>query len=191
MADRKVATARALAEARHAEDQRQALVAERDRARLEARTAEAESARMEADAARSQAVALQQQIEALHAQQTDRGLVMTLGDVLFETGRSELKTGSVMELGQLVTFLRQQTDRTVVIEGHTDSVGGEAANLQLSERRADAVRAYLVSQGIDASRVRASGMGEAAPVATNDTSAGRQQNRRVEIVISNPGPGGM
>lgn len=179
MANRKIEIARALAEARRADDQRATLVAERDQARLDARTRETE-------AARSQSAELQREIDALHAQATDRGLVLTLGDVLFETGRAELKTDSIIDLNQLATFLGKYPDRTVIIEGHTDSVGSEASNLGLSQRRADAVRSYLVRQGVEGSRLTTTGMGESAPVASNATAGGRQQNRRVEIIVSNP-----
>jgi len=106
--------------------------------------------------------------------------------VLFESGRAELKPGATSNLGQLVAFLARYPSRTVAIEGHTDSVGGDDYNLGLSQRRADSVRSYLVTQGVDAARVTAVGAGEGTPVATNESAAGRQQNRRVEVIISNP-----
>ena len=179
LANRKIEIARALAEARQAEKEREALVADRDKARLDARESEA-------DAARMKNVELQREIEALQAQATDRGIVLTLGDVLFETGRADLKAGATVDLGKLVTFLAKYPERTVIIEGHTDNVGSEDFNLGLSQRRADAVRSYLLSQGVDPSHIEASGMGESVPVASNGTATGRQQNRRVEIIISNP-----
>jgi len=182
IAQRKVATARALAEARLAETQRASIVAERDKARLEARTAEA-------DAARQKASELQREIDAMHAQSTDRGVVLTLGDVLFETGKADLKPSAVNDLTQLVTFLNKYPERTVTIEGHTDNVGSQDFNVGLSQRRAESVRSYLMRQGIDGSRIETKGMGESAPVASNDTAGGRQQNRRVEVIISNPTTG--
>jgi outer membrane protein OmpA-like peptidoglycan-associated protein len=185
IANRKIETARALAEARRAEDQRKELLAQRDQARLEARTQEAQAARMAAAGAQQETAELRREIEELRARPTDRGLVLTLGDVLFATGRAELKTGSILELNQLVAFLRKYPERTVIIEGHTDSVGSEDFNVGLSQRRADSVRSYLVRQGVDPSRITTTGMGESVPVASNDTAAGRQQNRRVEIIISN------
>ena len=148
--------------------------------------AEAAAAKMVAADAQQQAAELQREIDALNARPTDRGLVLTLGDVLFESGRSDLKPGSVMNLDQLAAFLQKYPDRSVVVEGHTDSMGGEDYNLDLSQRRADAVKAYLLRRGIDPSRITSTGLGEAAPVASNATDAGRLQNRRVEIVISNP-----
>jgi outer membrane protein OmpA-like peptidoglycan-associated protein len=195
VAQRKIEIAQAVAEARHADAERANIVAERDQARLDARTQEAQVAKNQAATASAvaagaeqKAADLQRQLNELQAQQTDRGLMMTLGDVLFATGQAELKPGSVAKLDQLVTFMRNYPDRTVTIEGHTDNVGSESFNIDLSQRRADAVRGYLVRQGVDGSRVKSTGMGEDMPVATNNTEAGRQQNRRVEIIISNPTP---
>lgn len=213
VADRKVAIARAQAEKRLAEDQMKTLSEQRGEIRLDARTAEAEAAkaqasaakseaeqalaiaqmqqqaaaraRAEAEAAKAQADELKRQMADLEAKQTDRGLVMTLGDVLFATGKAELKAGSQDRLTKLVAFLGKYPDRTVIIEGHTDSVGSDETNQVLSQRRADAVRAYLLAQGVAANRVTAVGKGESLPVADNGNAAGRQQNRRVEIVISN------
>ena len=157
-----------------------------------AANAEADQARHQADAARADAVAakqqaqdLKQQVAALNARETDRGLVVTLGDVLFETGRCELKGGSANNLAKLAAFLNRYEDRTVVIEGHTDNVGSNDSNLSLSQRRADSVKAFLVLQGVGTKRLSASGMGEGDPVAGNDSVTGRQQDRRVEVIISN------
>jgi outer membrane protein OmpA-like peptidoglycan-associated protein len=193
IADRKVDTARALAETRFAEDQRAALSAEREGARLDARTQEADAAHVATAAAQvaaasseAQSVELQRQIDELQAKDTDRGLVLTLGDVLFESGKADLKSGATGNLNKLIAFLNNYPTRTVMIEGHTDSVGGEDYNQGLSRRRAESVQSYLVGQGIDAARLTASGQGESAPVADNESATGRQQNRRVEVIISNP-----
>jgi outer membrane protein OmpA-like peptidoglycan-associated protein len=214
LADRKVDTAKALAETRFAEDERSVLTAQRDSARLDARTREADAAkgqvataraegagqkiaadqaRNEADAARlavasseQQAAELQRQIDVLQAKPTDHGLVLTLGDVLFTSGRADLKSGATGNLNKLVTFLDKYPDRSVAIQGYTDSVGTEDYNQGLSERRADSVKSYLVGQGIGSLRLSASGKGRSDPVAGNDSAAGRQQNRRVEVIISNP-----
>jgi outer membrane protein OmpA-like peptidoglycan-associated protein/outer membrane murein-binding lipoprotein Lpp len=186
IADRKVEIARAQAQARFSEDQRAVITAERASARLDSRTREVDAAREATADAKDENAELQRQIAALQAKPTDRGLVLTLGDVLFASGRAELKSGAASNLGQLVTFLEKYPGRTVAIEGHTDSVGGEDYNLGLSQRRADSVRTYLVSRGVDAARVTAMGAGESSPVAGNDSAAGRQQNRRVEVIISNP-----
>jgi len=186
IADRKVETARAQAETRLLEDQRAALGTQREEARLESRTLEADTARVATAEAEAQTAELQRQVDALQAKVTERGLVLTLGDVLFASGRAELNPGTVNNLNQLVTFLGKYPSRTVMIEGHTDSVGNDDYNQGLSQRRADSVRSYLVRQGIDAGRITAMGAGESTPVAGNESATGRQQNRRVEVIISNP-----
>lgn len=204
IADRTVSIAEAKAATRYAEDQRLRLGEERDAARLQARTLEVGKARDEASRARSAADAAQsseaeaaavaarqgeeyqRQIDALQAEITDRGVVLTLGDVLFATGSAELQDGASSNLNELVSFLNQYPGRRVLIEGHTDNVGGVEFNQGLSQRRADSVRYYLTEQGIASQRLSASGIGMDRPVANNDTATGRQQNRRVEIIIENP-----
>ncbi|MFV8834712.1 OmpA family protein [Aquisalimonas sp.] len=178
MANQKVEIARAKAATAYAEHQRQRLAEERDDERLASRTEEV-------DRARRGEAELQRQIDALQAKETERGIVLTLGDVLFTTGSANLQSGGYENLNRLVEFLNAYPDRDALIEGHTDSVGSAASNMQLSQRRADSVRDYLTRRGIDGQRLSARGMGEAQPVATNDTDAGRQQNRRVEIIIEN------
>jgi outer membrane protein OmpA-like peptidoglycan-associated protein len=192
IADNKVETARARAQSRLYEDQRQALSQQSERARLDARTlevdrarADAAAARGDADAARLTAEDLQRQIAELNARETDRGLVVTLGDLLFATGKSELTGGAGANLNKLAAFLREYPDRTVYVEGHTDSVGSAESNHLLSQRRADSVTSYLIGQGIAPNRLTSKGLGEGSPVASNDTATGRQQNRRVEVIISN------
>jgi outer membrane protein OmpA-like peptidoglycan-associated protein len=122
----------------------------------------------------------------LHAKPVDHGLGLTLGDVLFTSGSDDLKPGDMGNLHKVVDFLDKYPDRRVAIHGYTDSRGSEEYNQGLSERRANSVKAYLAAQGIDSTRLSASGMGQTAPVAGNDSGAGRQQNRRVEVTISNP-----
>jgi outer membrane protein OmpA-like peptidoglycan-associated protein len=186
LADRKVEIARAQAETSLAEDQRAALSAQRESSRLDARTREADAAHVTAANSEQRAAELQRQIDLLQAKPTDRGLIVTLGDVLFDTGKASLKSGATNNLNKLVAFLNEYSDRTVLIEGYTDSVGSEDYNQGLSERRADSVKSYLAGQGIGSIRLSASGKGENDPVASNDSAAGRQQNRRVEVIISNP-----
>ncbi|WP_207455435.1 OmpA family protein [Azospirillum sp. SYSU D00513] len=142
-----------------------------------------------ADTYRLQArnVQLEQQLRELQAQRTERGLVMTLGDVLFATGRAELSPGAQQRIDRLAQFMQQNPNRTIRIEGYTDSTGSSATNLALSERRAQSVRDALVLAGVQPNRIVTQGFGSAQPVASNSTDAGRQQNRRVEIVISEPG----
>lgn len=213
IANRKVDTAAATAQARLLEDQRKTLAEQRETARLDSRTREADRARTdatiaqgqatsaradanaartqtaiaqsEADAARQQSEELQRQITELNARETDRGLVVTLGDVLFATGRSELRGGTPSNLAKLAAFLNKYPDRSVTIEGHTDNVGSEDSNFSLSERRASSVKSYLVNQGVASSRVTSTGKGEGSPVAGNESETGRQQNRRVEVIIAN------
>jgi outer membrane protein OmpA-like peptidoglycan-associated protein len=170
---------------------------ERNQIMLAARTREAENAK--ASAANSQAVAAdalsqrdqaneeaaqaQAELAALKATPTSRGLVLTLGDVMFDTGRSELKSGGMRKIEQLAQFLTEHPERRVQIDGFTDSVGSDAYNEELSQRRADAVKAALVRQNIDAARISTEGYGKAYPVASNNDTGGRQLNRRVEVVI--------
>lgn len=160
--------------------------AERAQREAEAERVRAEAARAEAEAALARASELAAQVNELEAELTRRGLVLTLGDVLFDTGQATLKPGAERTTAALVTFLNENPERNVLIEGFTDSVGSDQSNLSLSQRRADAVRTSLVGQGIAGTRIRTRGYGEAYPVASNDNPAGRQQNRRVEIVISDP-----
>lgn len=151
-------------------------------AALQART-EAESARTAAEDARAELMDMQSKYKDLQAEYTARGLVVTLGDVLFEVDRAELKPGASRRLDALVDALRADPGTTVVIEGHTDSTGSHAHNMELSAARAQAVQAYLASHGVDPTRVVARGMGPDYPIASNDTQDGRQQNRRVEVVV--------
>jgi outer membrane protein OmpA-like peptidoglycan-associated protein len=156
---------------------------ERDRIQLNARTTEVESAKLARDQATQKASALQSEVDALNAKPTDRGLVLTLGDVLFDTGKAELNPGASRNLDQLVQFLTEHEDRRVEIDGYTDSVGTDSFNVDLSQRRADTVKAVLVSRGIDSSRIVSRGYGKDFHVASNSDASGRQLNRRVEIVI--------
>jgi outer membrane protein OmpA-like peptidoglycan-associated protein len=110
-----------------------------------------------------------------------------LGDVLFETGRADLKSGSRQTLDKLTAFLQAYPKRNVQIEGFTDSVGGDDYNQSLSERRADSVRDALTSMGIANDRILTKGLGKSSPVGDNATAQGRQQNRRVEVLILDEG----
>lgn len=192
--------------------------AERDRLRLALRTAEADAAKRDlaaaeltgartgadlADAERAaaadrarlasstaQVASLQQQLQALNARQTDRGLVVTLGDVLFDSGQSRLQADGGRSMLQLAEFMRRYPQRQASIEGYTDDVGSESSNLDLSDRRARSVMAALVGMGVGADRLRPRGFGEANPVGANDSAAGRQMNRRVEVIFT-PEAGGI
>jgi outer membrane protein OmpA-like peptidoglycan-associated protein len=195
-----VQTAR-LAEARGAAKADDARVAagqgDRDRIQLAARTRDVDTANMatdtakqatnaalgQRDAATEQAARLQAEVDQLKATPTPRGLVLTLGDVLFDSGRAQLNPGSARKLDQLGQFLTDHPDRRVQIDGFTDSVGTESYNQDLSQRRADAVKFALISRGINSSRIGSQGYGKGFPVADNTDSGGRQLNRRVEVVI--------
>jgi outer membrane protein OmpA-like peptidoglycan-associated protein len=164
--------------------------ADRDKIQLEARTREVDTATTAANAAlvqRDQATQesarLQAEVDQLKATPTPRGLVLTLGDVLFDTGKSQLNPGAARKLDQLAQFLTEQPQRRVQIDGFTDSVGTESYNQSLSQQRADAVKSALISRGIDPSRIESQGYGKSFPVADNTDSGGRQLNRRVEVVI--------
>jgi len=164
--------------------------AERDKIQLAARTREVDTANMatntaigQRDAAADQAARLQAEVDQLKATPTPRGLVLTLGDVLFDTGKAQLNPGSDRKLDQLAQFLTSHPERRVQIDGYTDSVGTDAYNQELSQRRADAVKSALIARGIDPSRIGTQGYGKGYPVADNTDSGGRQLNRRVEVVI--------
>lgn len=134
---------------------------------------------------------LEQQMQDLQTQETDRGLVLTLGNLLFETGESTLQSGSKRTVGEVARFLKEYPDREIRVEGFTDDRGDESFNQQLSEARAQSVKDLLVSFGVEPSRIKTEGYGEDFPVANNDIPAGRQQNRRVEIVIGDRGGAGV
>jgi outer membrane protein OmpA-like peptidoglycan-associated protein len=177
---------------------------ERDQIVLASRTREAENAKASAansrvaadvalnqrdqavnqrDQANDETVRVQAELDALKATPTPRGLVMTLGDVLFDTGRAELKSGAGRKMDQLGQFLVEHADRRVQIDGFTDSVGTDSYNEDLSQRRADSVKTALINRGVQPSRIGTEGYGKAYPVANNNDSGGRQLNRRVEVVI--------
>jgi outer membrane protein OmpA-like peptidoglycan-associated protein len=112
--------------------------------------------------------------------------VLTLGNTLFPTGRSDLNLNETASLDKLIAFLDEYPDPNVAVEGHTDDVGSVEMNQTLSQHRADSVRSYLIQQGVQSRRLTALGLGETQPIADNQTQSGRQQNRRVEIIIENP-----
>jgi len=171
---------------------------ERNKIQLAARTRDVDTANMatnaalgQRDAATEQAARLQAEVDQLKATPTPRGLVLTLGDVLFDTGRAQLNPGSARKLDQLAQFLTEHPGRRVQIDGFTDSVGTESYNQDLSQRRADAVRFALISRGINSSRIGSQGYGKGFPVADNSDSGGRQSNRRVEVVIGDDSGGSI
>jgi outer membrane protein OmpA-like peptidoglycan-associated protein len=156
---------------------------ERDRIQLDARSRQVQNAEAATTVAKEQSARLQAEIDQLKATPTNRGLVLTLGDVLFDTGKAELNSGASRKLDQLAQFLSEHPDRRVQIDGFTDSIGSEAFNQELSRRRADSVKSALLNRGVSGSRIGTEGYGKAFPVANNTDSGGRQLNRRVEVVI--------
>jgi outer membrane protein OmpA-like peptidoglycan-associated protein len=144
----------------------------------------AQAARDEANAAQASNQQLQAQLSELAAKNTERGIVITLGDVLFATGSAQLSNDGLRTVEKLAAVLKKNPQRVVLVEGYTDSVGSEASNQQLSERRAKAVSTALLSMDLAANRVMVRGYGETYPVAGNANSQDRQLNRRVEIVLS-------
>jgi outer membrane protein OmpA-like peptidoglycan-associated protein len=178
----------AAAQAATREAQERAAQAEANaQAQAQAASAAQQSAAQAAAAqqqAHQQLAALQGELNDLHAKQTERGMVMTLGSVLFDTGAATLKPGADRVLDQLAEVMQENSKLSIIVEGHTDSRGSTQLNDQLSQHRAQAVADALASRGISADRVRAEGMGSEYPVASNRTTAGRQLNRRVEVIFS-------
>jgi len=160
--------------------------AERNRVLLQARSREIERAEQRALTAEAEAARATQELQDLQARKTKRGMVMTLSDVLFETDSADLAPGAMRTINRLAEYLNDNEGTRIIIEGHTDSRGSEEHNRQLSQRRAQAVADALVSRGVPSDRFEVIGRGEQLPVASNATAAGRQQNRRVEIIFSDP-----
>ena len=183
------ATRDAAAATRDAEaSQRQANAAQRDAARSQQQAAnsqqQAAMSQQQADEAQRRTAMLETQLRELNAKQTDRGLVITIGDVLFDSGQANLRSGALQSMQRLSGFLKEYPQRKALIEGYTDSVGSDSMNVALSARRAEAVMGTLTGMGVARSQLAAQGYGEANPVADNDNAGGRQANRRVEIVLS-------
>ncbi len=161
-----------------------------EQARNEAARLMAETEQLKAEAA-ARENQLQAQLDelnelrALEAKSTDRGMVLTLGDLLFDVGKATLKPGAISDIDEIATFMLNHPDRAVVIEGHTDDTGDDDSNRELSLSRANAIGGALEARGVDFSRIETRGMGEDVPVADNDTAVGRQLNRRVEIIFPN------
>jgi outer membrane protein OmpA-like peptidoglycan-associated protein len=179
------------AEIARMQTQQMAVEAGRSREQADDARAQADEARKEAQDERenaqeayARARQLQSDVADLKAIETSRGVVLTMSDVVFATGKAELAPGAVTTLDRIASFLNEFPDRSVLIEGHTDNVGADAYNQQLSESRARAVETQLEQRGVDKQRIAARGLGEANPVAPNDNVAGRQQNRRVEIILA-------
>ena len=175
-----------------AERARGAAAADAERAAIAKRQAEqaisaAEVESAKAAMAKAEADQLMKELSELKAQQTDRGIVLTIGDVLFATGKANLSPDANKSVATLAEFLKKYPKRDVLIEGHTDSVGKDDYNMVLSRKRADSVKYELMEDGIEAGRITTVGYGKKFPLASNDTMAGKAQNRRVEVIILNEG----
>jgi outer membrane protein OmpA-like peptidoglycan-associated protein len=166
-------------EAQNAQSQAQSAQAQAQNSQVQA-----DLAKNAALAAQAQLASAQQQLADLQAKKTDRGMVVTLGDVLFDTGQATLKPGADLVIGRLAAFLNANPQTKIMIEGHTDSRGSDEYNEALSERRAQSVANSLNVHGVSQDSFKTMGRGKAYPVASNDTPEGRQQNRRVEIIFS-------
>lgn len=182
-AQRETATARE--NELNASDRATRAQAEADQARrlADAQAEEVSLARREAQLANEQAESLRRRLEHMQLRETDRGVVITLGDVLFETGESELKPEAANNVRDVVELLTTEADKSIRIEGHTDSQGNADFNQRLSELRAQSVERALVAEGIDPTRITVIGQGEDFPIASNDTQEGRSKNRRVDVIL--------
>jgi OmpA-OmpF porin, OOP family len=184
IANEKILTAQAYDEVAKGTADRQAVLIQARERESQRNADHASDARRQADAAELRADSLETQLADLKLKKTERGLVLTLGDVLFDTNQATLKAGAYGTLDRLAMALREQSGRKVLIEGHTDNVGSDASNLSLSERRAQSVQLALTQRGVARDQTTALGKGESFPVASNDSADGRQSNRRVELIFT-------
>ena len=205
LAGQRVTIAQETAASRAAQSVTEGAAAERDKVRLALRTREADLAQQQliasqrSDAQKTAELAseqarteqsqarvadLESELRELNAKKTDRGMVVTLGDVLFDSGQAQLSPGGTRNMATLADFFKRYPQRSATIEGHTDSIGGDSANQLLSERRANAVMTALVSLGVPPDRLGTRAYGSQMPVADNGTAAGRKLNRRVEVVFA-------
>ncbi|NND92084.1 MAG: OmpA family protein [Granulosicoccus sp.] len=180
VASQRVRIANLIAESNETDRELEDMALERRNVTLDLREAELLKARQEASE-------LQRQMAALQAEKTERGMVLTLGDVLFAVNEARLAPGAARNIQKIASFMRNYPDKQAVIEGHTDSMGDDDYNMDLSRDRAFAVRHALIAEGIPASRISTQGFGESLPVASNASAAGRQENRRVEIIFPDAG----
>jgi len=191
IANEKILTAQANEEVANGTAQRQAVLLQAREREAQSNADQASDARRQADAssvradaAASRANSLEAELAGLKLQKTERGLVLTLGDVLFDTSQATLKPAAHGTLDRLAMALREDSGRKVLIEGHTDNVGSDENNQGLSERRAQSVQSALMQRDVARSQVTALGKGENFPVASNDSADGRQSNRRVELIFT-------
>ena len=184
IANEKILTAQANEEIAAGSAQRQAVLIQARERESQRSADQASDARRQADASAVRADSLEAQLADLKLQKTERGLVLTLGDVLFDTGQATLKPAAFETLDRLAMALREKSARKVLIEGHTDNVGSDESNRGLSERRAQSVQSALIQRDVPRSQITALGKGENFPIASNDSADGRQSNRRVELIFT-------
>ncbi len=176
LASQRVKIAELIASSKEDSLQLENMKLERQRVQLDIRSGEIDKAKQET-------LALKRQMEELQAKNTERGIVLTLGDVLFDIDEATLKSTSAHNIDKIANFMRSYPERVAIVEGHTDNMGDEDYNMDLSRERAFSVRGALIQRGISASRISTTGFGEAQPVASNDSSTGRRENRRVEMIF--------
>jgi len=176
LAQQRIRIAQLIAESKEADKELVNMNLERQRVQLDLRSDELDRAQREAEE-------LKARMKELQAKSTERGMVLTLGDVLFDSNKADLKPGANNNLDRIANFMKKYPERVALVEGHTDSMGDPDYNMDLSRDRAFEVRQALVARGVSSSRITTHGYGMAQPVANNQTSAGRQTNRRVEIIF--------
>lgn len=182
LAKQRVRIAKLISDSNEADRELEEMALERRNVTLDLREAELIKAKQEAIELQSQIAGLQA-LQAMQAEKTERGIVLTLGDVLFDSGEATLAPGAARNIDKIASFMLENPERQAVIEGHTDSMGDSDFNMDLSRDRAFAVLAALLDAGVSSSRIATEGFGETIAVASNDTREGRQQNRRVEIIF--------
>jgi OmpA-OmpF porin, OOP family len=180
IANEKIVAAQSRDEIEKGTAQRQAVL-------IDAREREAQQRAAEAASAKDRAKSLEEELAALKAKPTPRGMVLTLGDVLFDTAQATLKPGAYSTIEKVAQVLKAEPQRRLTIEGHTDSVGSDEYNQSLSQRRAAAVQTALLERGVSMEQIISTGKGESFPIASNEDAGGRQQNRRVELIFANEG----
>jgi outer membrane protein OmpA-like peptidoglycan-associated protein len=184
IANEKILTAQANDQIADGTAQRQAVLIQARERDVQRSADKAGEAQRQADISQTRVDSLEMELKDLKLQKTERGLVLTLGDVLFDTGQATLKPGAYASLDRLAEVLREQSGRKVLIEGHTDDVGSDQNNLGLSERRAQSVQAALTQRGVNRNQITALGKGENFPITSNESESGRQSNRRVELIFT-------
>lgn len=184
IANEKILTAQAQEQVESGNAKRQAVMLEARGREVQKSEQAASDATEQANASTRRADSLEDELADLKAKRTERGLVLTLGDVLFDTGQATLRAGAYGTLDRLASALKGKPGRKVLIEGHTDNVGSDANNQALSERRAQSVQMALMQRGVSSDQIAVLGKGESSPLASNDDAGSRQQNRRVELIFS-------